>query len=563
MLRYKVFNSIKIAFLIVVLALLVCGCGSSSTKEDSLWKPSAYVQVDGTILRSPEGEVLMLKGIAFGNHVWENPESSSSFTHHSPEDFDRVKDLGFNSIRFYINYGLFEDDSKPYVYKQAGFDWLDRNIADAKKSGIYLILNMHYPQGGFQSNGEGDALWNSRSNQDRLVALWREIARRYKDEKIIIGYGLVNEPVPVNGVAQWADLAQKIIDAIRSEDAHHLLFVERAIWVKSGYTEEDGANLYFPKGLKDPGPGANIVYEFHMYDPMLFTHQNASWLSSYVGKYSTYPDAKRIEVAGEQWEIASETGEKAPAGNFGWTAFGSQPFTVANENYKLAKPVLQAHSIGSGAKIRVDDIVLEEIDPSGVSVRTVSIAVDGDEEWYYWSDNESGSAAVITDALASGGRCIEIGGSSGDANVTFNSSKLLVKRNYKYRISGKLKGEGIAASAIVRFRVDLYSCESVHAWDRAYLQSIVDKYIDYSKENNVPVYLGEFGAIVFAYQSNRGGALWLGDMLDILNRGNVNYNYHTYHESNFGLYLNPDSELPDVNMRNEEAAELFMRVQNR
>lgn len=48
---------------------------------------------------------------------------------------------------------------------------------------------MHYPQGGYQSQGNGMALWTDPENQRRLVKLWGEIARRYADEPAIQGYG--------------------------------------------------------------------------------------------------------------------------------------------------------------------------------------------------------------------------------------------------------------------------------------------------------------------------------------------------------------------------------------
>jgi endoglucanase len=196
--------------------------------------PAAFIRTNGAGLVTPEGEPYLVKGVSFGNHVWGNPSTINGFTHHGPEDYPRAKFMGFNSIRFCINYGLFEDDVRPYSYKKDGFTWLNKNIASARFAGIRLILNLHYPQGGFQSNGDGDALWTNRKNQLRLIALWKEIARRYKDEEYILGYGLVNEPVPLTDVAQWTSLAQEIIDAIRIEDPHHLLFVERANWLKGG-----------------------------------------------------------------------------------------------------------------------------------------------------------------------------------------------------------------------------------------------------------------------------------------------------------------------------------------
>ena len=62
------------------------------------------------------------------------------------------------------------------------------SIAWAKKYNVRLILNMHVPQGGYQSQGDGLALWQNLNNQNRLIALWTEIARRYANEDAIIGY---------------------------------------------------------------------------------------------------------------------------------------------------------------------------------------------------------------------------------------------------------------------------------------------------------------------------------------------------------------------------------------
>lgn len=113
--------------------------------------------------------------MAFGNLVWDDNQVPSN--HHSEIDLERVHDLGMNAIRFYLNYKTFENDAQPFQYKQSGWDWIDQNIQWAKTHNIYLILNMHVPQGGFQSRCEGDALWTSASNQQRLSALWKAIAQ--------------------------------------------------------------------------------------------------------------------------------------------------------------------------------------------------------------------------------------------------------------------------------------------------------------------------------------------------------------------------------------------------
>ena len=64
---------------------------------------------------------------------------------------------------------------------------------------------MHAAPGG-QSPGEiADAdgvaeLWTKKENQDHLIEIWGEIARRYSNETTIGGYDLINEPVLPNNM---------------------------------------------------------------------------------------------------------------------------------------------------------------------------------------------------------------------------------------------------------------------------------------------------------------------------------------------------------------------------
>jgi aryl-phospho-beta-D-glucosidase BglC (GH1 family) len=151
----------------------------------------------------------------------------------SEKDFQNIANLGFNSIRLLMNYIVFEDDAGPGVFKDDGWAWLDRAIALAKNAGLYVMLDMHVPQGGYQSDKpQGfSAFWDgsgstpNTSNQDRLIALWAAIADRYKHETAILGYDLINEPRP-NNSEEWYSYAEQIIAAIRVNDANHTIVVE-------------------------------------------------------------------------------------------------------------------------------------------------------------------------------------------------------------------------------------------------------------------------------------------------------------------------------------------------
>ena len=144
-----------------------------------------------------KGRPVVLRGVSFGNEVWGNVRLPRR--HHDEADYARVAAMGMNAVRFYMNYRTFESDAAPGKYLDDGWQWLDDNIAWAKRHGVYLILNMHVPPGGFQSLGAGKALWDRPEMQDRLIALWTAIARHCKGEPTVAGYDLLNEPVVTRG----------------------------------------------------------------------------------------------------------------------------------------------------------------------------------------------------------------------------------------------------------------------------------------------------------------------------------------------------------------------------
>ncbi len=239
----------------------------------------------GNLIVNAQGREVWLKGVSFGNEVWsDNP---LPVNHHTEKDFERVAAMGMNAVRFYLNYKTFEDDASPYRYKEAGWKWIDQNIAWAKKNNVYLILNIHVPQGGFQSIGEGVMLWENFENQRRLKALWNNIAQRYAKEPAIAGYDLLNEPVTSQSITQWQTLAQQLADTIRQVDKNHLLIVERLNAAKMSWKNFNEDNNFFL--IDDP----NTMYTFHFYSPFKFTHQFASWAK--MGEGGKYPDESTSE----------------------------------------------------------------------------------------------------------------------------------------------------------------------------------------------------------------------------------------------------------------------------
>lgn len=175
-------------------------------------------------------------------------------------DIDSLKSWGFNSIRLPMHYNLFASNTTPPVFISTGFDIIDSLLNWCEQNQLYLILDMHAAPGGQSNEGISDynpanpSLWESESNKNLLVIIWRKIAERYKDKTWIGGYDLINEPkwdLPPNN-QPLKNLYIRLTDTIRAVDNNHLLFIE-GNWYATDFN-----------GLT-PAWDENMSYSFHRY----------------------------------------------------------------------------------------------------------------------------------------------------------------------------------------------------------------------------------------------------------------------------------------------------------
>ncbi|MBO6310499.1 MAG: cellulase family glycosylhydrolase [Oribacterium sp.] len=485
------------------------------------------------------GREYVIKGMAMGNNVWSNPKSAP-VSDHNESSYKELSELGFNSVRFYLNYGLFETESG--TRREEGFKWIDKNIRWGKKYGIRLILNMHYPQGGYQSGGNGDRLWTDKDNQNRLIRLWGDIAEKYANEPYIIGYGLVNEPVPVgrtsarDGLAVWKGLAQKITDRIRKKDKNHIIFIERVLSVKDPKTMEQDWSLSTQESfvrINDP----NTAYEFHIYDPYRFTHQGFDWAGT-TNAATSYP-SDNIIASGVRWlglgAVTVKPGKD-------WQSVSSDRIYIRNEDTNAVAAVFQAAYMKNGHAY-AKDICIDVYDASGKRVKTVKCDPCS---FNFWSADSSGRGITENSVL-------HISDTADDANMS--SICIEHKKGYSYTIRGKVRTDK-EEGAKIAFRVDSYHAESMEKFDKTMLEKSMSSVIDFSKKYNVPIYCGEFGAGINCFADDRGGDRWVTDMLSILNKNKISYNYHSYNDGSFGLYRPVNGKL----VRSDKLAEVFTTV---
>ena len=509
-----------------------------------------YIRIEGDTLIDSIGQPLYLKGVAFGNEIWANSKTEPA-NHHSEIDYRRVRDMGMNAIRFYLNYHLFEDDDRPYEYRREGWDWLDKNVAWARRYGIYLILNMHAPQGGYQSQGKGDALWTNPENQNRLIALWKTIAERYANENIIAGFGPVNEPVPTVSIDQWSALAQKIVDTIRTVNTNHLLFIENAIYVKGNFEADD--NLNFPEVS-----GKNIVYEFHGYFPHRYTHQLMEFTQLPDG--GAYPNENVIEVAGKnsEWYATTYQNPGVDPKSTDWKFYEGIKFKVNDPKISFLQPTLTGEYTEDGT-LFFDDISVKEYDESGSYVRDLlTTSFDDAKPWYFWSRNDLGKGGIDRTTGRTDNSSAYISSTTDIANLGESSVRFVPKQGYSYQINGWMRGTELSENTKGKIRLDAYTVEgTIYRRNKNYLRYEMKKYVDWASKKNAILYMGEFGTGYPSFQNNKGGINYVKDMLDLTREYGIHFTYHTYHEDNFGLYRG--WQQPDPGNVNQELIDLFTK----
>lgn len=231
-----------------------------------------FVKVDGPNLVKPDGTKLFIQGTNLGN--WLNPEGymfglsrtnsawmidlmikeavgpdfAAEFWREFKDNYITRKDIEFiasqgaNTIRLPFNYKLFTDeDYMGLTRNQDGFTRIDSVVAWCKDTGLYLILDMHDCPGGQTGDNIDDGhgypwLFESEACQELFCDIWKRIAYRYKDEPIILGYELANEPIAhyfenkdsLNLLLE--PLYKRAVNAIRAVDVNHVILLGGARW---------------------------------------------------------------------------------------------------------------------------------------------------------------------------------------------------------------------------------------------------------------------------------------------------------------------------------------------
>jgi aryl-phospho-beta-D-glucosidase BglC (GH1 family) len=184
-------------------------------------------------------------------------------------DFQLVHDLGFDHVRLSINpvplIASVSADHKTTTLDPAAMARLDETVRQITSLGLVVVLDIH-----------PETPWKHASTMTdegttEFFSFWTSFAQHYAGsdpEKVY--FEVLNEPEGVNGF-RWAGEQARAIALIRAQAPRQTI-----IATGEGWGGIDGLLQLEP--VRDQ----NVIYSFHDYEPMEFTHQGASWSSKYL-----------------------------------------------------------------------------------------------------------------------------------------------------------------------------------------------------------------------------------------------------------------------------------------
>ena len=188
------------------------------------------------------------------------------------QDIALIKAMGFDHVRFTLNcdpmFRRGQADRIPAEY----LAMVDAAVKMILDQNLNVIIDIH-PESDFKQKLSSDD-----SFVEQFEDYWRALARHYSSldpEKIF--FEILNEP-EFKDRYRWMGVQARLARAIREGAPNHTIIAAGANWSSSN-------ELLALEPLHD----SNVIYNFHFYDPHIFTHQGATWSTNFQHYLTNLP----------------------------------------------------------------------------------------------------------------------------------------------------------------------------------------------------------------------------------------------------------------------------------
>ena len=206
-------------------------------------------------------EMGILRGINLGGWLSQCDYSDDRLnTFITEPDIARIASWGLDHVRIPVDYNVLDDGR--------GYDKLDWALEACRKYGLKVIIDLHKTAGFSFDKGEAESgFFDDEGYQERFYSLWETIARRYGADSGRVVFELLNEVTEPCFIDAWNRISREAIRRIRRIAPDTVILVG-SYWNNSAEAVKD---LAAPADDK-------VLYNFHCYEPVAFTHQGAYWV---------------------------------------------------------------------------------------------------------------------------------------------------------------------------------------------------------------------------------------------------------------------------------------------
>ena len=179
--------------------------------------------------------------------------------HTTAEDIALIKAMGFDHIRFGLEIAPMFNAEAPESLPTQYLGYVDRAIDMILAQGLAVIVDIH-PSDDFKKK------LSDEKHVEAFGKFWRAFAKHLSPrDPARVFLEVINEPVIEDGY-RWMGIQTKLIAAIREGAPRHTIIATAHRW-------SSPKEFLFLEPVADP----NVIYNFHFYEPHLFTHQGATW----------------------------------------------------------------------------------------------------------------------------------------------------------------------------------------------------------------------------------------------------------------------------------------------
>jgi aryl-phospho-beta-D-glucosidase BglC (GH1 family) len=249
-------------------------------------------------------------------------------------DFATMEAMGLTYVRIPIQLDYVMDEASPDMLNQTTLPVIDSAVNMALSHNLAVIVDIHsLSQADSDSGDFSGRLENEPAFLATYIAFWQSFATHFSalnlDYPDMVFFQPMNEPVFYDNPQDWLPMQGQIIDGIHAVVPDNTIFASAAWWASMDQLMS-----------MTPYADTNVIYDFHTYNPFVFTHQGATFAGSVytplrnipypssptlvqraVNSLTTHPQSRQavIQYGAENWNAARLDGLVATVSDWAQT----------------------------------------------------------------------------------------------------------------------------------------------------------------------------------------------------------------------------------------------------